>query len=88
LLAVYSTVKEQEQKMSAYRFERPGAARKKSKLASTTEDTRIQAYLYVLGFFMTYIFPIICFILYKLLYKKVPYPLVLLQGIFSPLQGE
>jgi len=87
MVAVYSTVKEQEQRMNLYRFERPGAPKRKSKLASTTEDTKVQAYLYVLGFLITYTFPTIAFMIYQIFYQVVPFAIIFLQGMLTPLQG-
>ncbi len=87
MMAVYSTVRNQEVRMSTYRFERPGAPRRKSNLAATTADTRIQAYLYVLSFFITYIFSVSLYIIFEIFRGDVPFSISILQATFGPLQG-
>ncbi len=88
MVAVYSKVRNQETRMSAYRFERPGAPKRKSNLAATTADTKIQAILYVLSFFITYIFPISLYVIFEMILKvKTPVIGQILQAIFGPLQG-
>ncbi len=64
-----------------------GRMRSNNMLSENLDDTRAQALLYVCAFFFTYIFTTVVFIIDNFLGMEVPYPILLLQGIFQPLQG-
>lgn len=92
---IYTFVKEKENKMNGYSFRKNGIGsttnrsntHSKSNLKSTVEDTKKQALLYVGSFILTYTFTVIM-LLFELVFKvKAPFPIMLMQGIFSPLQG-
>lgn len=96
LRRIYKFVKDKEQRMLKYRFPRTpsaatGSRRRNSQAASqlseTVQDTKIQAYLYVFSFVLTYV-PTTAILLLDLFHLDCPFPVMLLQGILSPLQGK
>ncbi len=92
---IYTFVKETETKMNKYSFRKNSftsntnrsKSQSRSNLKSTVEDTKKQALLYVCSFILTYIFTLVM-LLFELVFKiQAPFPIMLMQGIFSPLQG-
>ena len=58
-----------------------------SSLAETVEDTKIQAYSYVCSFLLSYLFTTILIVFEMILEVRLPYPIIIMQAIFAPLQG-
>eukprot|EP00551_Chaetoceros_affinis_P007469 CAMPEP_0203680022 /NCGR_PEP_ID=MMETSP0090-20130426/37799_1 /ASSEMBLY_ACC=CAM_ASM_001088 /TAXON_ID=426623 /ORGANISM="Chaetoceros affinis, Strain CCMP159" /LENGTH=479 /DNA_ID=CAMNT_0050547905 /DNA_START=230 /DNA_END=1670 /DNA_ORIENTATION=+ len=90
MTSVVLTVREREEKMKQYSFRQRANARgvrvARSNLSKTTADTKKQALIYVVGLTVTYIFTAIILI-WGYFSTSIPYPLLILQGIFLPLQG-
>ena len=88
-------LQEEDQRPGRRFFRLPGArsapSQRRSNLSSTVYDTKIQAFLYIAGFFITYIFAIIIFVSNAIFHVQdahgIPFILTLLHGIFGPLQG-
>ncbi len=56
-------------------------------VSDATYETKIQATLYVIGFLATYLIPMFLFCLVVFGGGSSPFPLLMLQSIFQPLQG-
>ena len=99
MISIYKFVKGQQVKMSTYQFQRPdtndapsGNSRttttssRTSRLSKDVIDTKKQAFIYVGSFILTHTFSFICLVL-NLFWAAVPFQLMLLSGITTPLQG-
>ncbi len=92
MVNLYKFVQEREVRMNTYRFPRPDTSnsnggRRSSNLSNVVDDTKKQAFLYVGSFFLTYFFTTIMVVFDMFFDTPLPYPFMLLQGIFGPLQG-
>ena len=97
MIKLYRFVKDQEVKMNTYQFQRPDSINsssgnrttrrsQSSRLSNDVVDTKKQAFLYVGSFILTYLFTIICFA-FEIFETELPYALMLMQAILTPLQG-
>ena len=96
MISLYTSVKTREWKMKSYAFRRPGTEnegtsenrpRRVSQISQDVIDTRIQASLYVGSFILTYLFTVVVLVCDLFFHIASPYPLMLLHGVFAPLQG-
>ena len=96
MINIYKFVKSNETRMSTYQFQRPttnyntsprNTTPRRSSLSNDVIDTKVQAYLYVGSFILTYLFPTITLGFDHVLKSKCPYQIWLLQGLLGPLQG-
>ena len=84
MYTLYKFVEDKDQTMSTYEFP---AARQKKKTSTVLHDTKIQAFLYVISFFLTYIPSSILILIDVFFQKNTPYPMNVIFAILSPLQG-
>lgn len=92
---VVRAVSEREKKMKAYQFRRTrpsprsGQATRRnfSNLSRNNADTKRQAFMYIVGFCLTYTFLIINIILKTFIGMDVPFPLLALQAVLLPSEG-
>lgn len=98
MINIYKFVKHKELLMRTYQFRRPDrsitslvesttSTVSSSRLSNTASDTKKQAFLYVGSFVLSYLFPTVNLVNEGLLLQNSSYVLLLLQGMFTPLQG-
>jgi hypothetical protein len=96
MFQVVKSVHEREVKMDTYRFRRPSENPQTSmstirnnfnKASKDTLDTKVQAFIYVMGFFLTNVFTAVSLVMTLIIDAPPPFALLLLQGMFQPSYG-